>query len=114
MPSPVDPEDSLTTLTHACLRLAQEDYRAAERLLRGVLEREPDHAEARHLLETIAQRVVTAADEEPAEQLSEPPVAGDPARLAGAFRDALGPAEVAPGGRIRRLESWLGKILRDH
>lgn len=114
MPSPVDPEDSLTTLTHACLRVAQEDYRAAERLLRAVLEREPDHAQARHLLETIAARVVTTEDEETADEIPEPPVAGDPARLAGAFREALGTAERPPGGRIRRLESWLGKIRRDH
>ena len=112
--SPVDPEDSLTTLTHACLRVAQEDYRAAERLLRGVLAREPDHAEARHLLEAIAERVVTTEAEETADEIPEPAVAGDPARLAGAFRDALGSAARPPGGRIRRLESWLGRIRRDH
>lgn len=114
MPSPDDPEDGLTTLTHARVRVAQEDYPTAERLLRAILEREPDHGEARHLLETIAERVVKPADEEPAEEISEPPVAGDPSRLAGAFRDALGCADVTPGGRIRRLEGWLGKIRRGH
>ena len=30
-----------------------------------------------------------------------------------AFRDALGRTEVPPGGRIRRLSSWLRKIRRD-
>jgi hypothetical protein len=114
LPSPVDPENSLTTLTHAILRVAQEDYPAAERLLRAVLEREPDHVEARRLLETIAERVITTAGAEPAEELPEPPVAGDPARLARAFRDALGGAERPAGERIRRLEIWLGKIRRDH
>jgi hypothetical protein len=113
LPSPDDPEDSLTTLTHACLRVAQRDYRAAERLLRGVLEREPDHAEARRLLETLAQRATAAADEQPGEEALEPPVAGDPARLARVFRDVLGRGEALPGGRIRRLESWLRKIRRD-
>jgi hypothetical protein len=114
LPSPDDPEDSLTTLTHACLRVAQEDYRAAERLLRAVLEREPDHVEARQLLETIARRATTTADEQPGGDALEPPVAGDPARLAGEFRDTLGRAEMPPGLRIRRLESWLRKIRREH
>jgi hypothetical protein len=113
LPSPDDSEDSLTTLTHACLRVAQEDYRAAERLLLAVLERDPDHVEARQLLETIAQRATTTANEQPSGEALGPPVAGDPARLAGAFRDALGRAEVPPGLRIRRLESWLRKIRRD-
>ena len=57
MRTPDSPSASFTTLTHARLRALQGDYAAAERLLCELLERQPDHAEARALLRSIAGRV---------------------------------------------------------
>jgi hypothetical protein len=105
--------DSLVTLTHARLRLAQGDTPAARRLLLTLLERDPRDREAQELLATVEARHVGGYAAAPAEEELPPPEAGDPVLLAGRFRRELG---SDAGGRrdlrIRRLALWLRKVTR--
>jgi len=110
MRTPDSPSPSFTTLTHARLRALQGDYAAAERLLVELLEEQPDHAEARALLRSVAGRIPIDSPQ-PGRETPELRQPGDPGRLAGAFREALG-AEASPAVRIRRLEDWLSRIRR--
>jgi len=102
----------LSTLTHARLRAAQGDLAAARRILRELLEADPDLAEARELLAVWEGRAAAPRPSESEEAL--PPTApAEPRALAARFRDALGAGRDAPRRRkIARLESWLARLDR--
>ncbi len=55
-------ETTLASMTHARLRVRQGDYREAGRLLREILERDPEHVAAQQLLLRIAGRLDTPGD----------------------------------------------------
>ena len=101
----------ILTLTHARIRAAQGDVRGARRVLRAILERSPDNAEAQALLEELNGRSGRAAAPDRAEPLA-PPRAADARTLAERFRRSLGPPEPISDvpGRVRRLEAWLSRI----
>lgn len=101
----------ILTLTHARIRAGQGDLSGARRVLRSILERSPDHAAARALLEELDGKAEREAVQERAEPLSEPEAA-DARRLARRFRRSLGRREQIPDvpGRVRRLEAWLTRI----
>ena len=113
--SPSSPETALASMTHARLRVRQGDYREAGRLLREILERNPQHAEARELLLGIARRPDTTAPRVQEERPTSPPTPSDPECLVGRFREVLGGSGFAPSSgdrRVGRLERWLHKIRR--
>ena len=106
---------ALASMTHARLRVRQGDYREAGRLLREILERDPEHVEAQQLLLGIARRADTTAPSIQEERAASPPTPADPARLAGRFREVLGGnGSLASSGdrRVRALERWLQRIRR--
>jgi len=112
---PSSPETTLASMTHARLRVRQGDYREAGRLLREILERDPEHVEARQLLREIDRRPDSTPTPVPEERATSSPTPGDPGRLAGRFRGVLGGTESAPSPadqRARRLERWLDRIKR--
>ncbi len=115
MRSPSSPETALASMTHARLRVRQGDYREAGRLLREILERDPEHVEAQQLLLGIARRPDTVAPLVQEERATPPAMPADPERLVGRFRKALGGNGSAPSSgdrRVRRLERWLHRIQR--
>ena len=103
------PSQSWKTLTHARLRAAQGDHSGAARLLGEMLLAEPDHPQARALLQEIDGKSSAAApvsDDPPVA----PPLACDPSDLKDAFRLALRTDPVPPVRRIRRLQDWLSRV----
>ena len=113
MPDP--PNDGFASLTHARLRAGQGDYRGAARLLREILERDPNRDEAQQLLLEIGRRPDIRAPSVQEERATPPPTPADPERLAGRFRGILrgnGFARIPRGRRARRLERWLHRIQR--
>lgn len=105
---PEPPDEGFASLTHARLRARQGDYRGAARVLRELLERDPDRQEAQQLLRRIGRLADTGQSPKPQEPAVSPPTPAEAGRLAGRFRKALG----GPDPRVRRLERWLGKIRR--
>ena len=105
-----DSVESFATLTHARLRASQGDVAGAARILRDILEFQPDHAEARELLVQIENRVdvVRRVAKEDAPTPVSPATAGD---LRAQFRGALsGPGEDLG---VERLSEWLERVLRN-
>jgi hypothetical protein len=94
------------TLTHARLRAAQGDVAGASRILRVILDAQPDHVEARDFLASLDGRIPVTYREtaEPPLQDAKPAVA---AELTGAFRSAIGSVPEAS-----RLEAWIDRIRR--
>jgi hypothetical protein len=105
-----DPRPSFATLTHARLRASQGDVRGALRILQVILDVQPEHAEARGLLEALKSRVAVI-HAEPAEESPEPVVAATTSELSGGFRDALGGG--ASSTPVARLSRWLERIQRN-
>jgi hypothetical protein len=108
---PSDSEPELLTLTHARLRVRSGDYVGARRLLRCILELDPEHVEARELLRSIVG-LVPEAPPDAAEEPLAPPEAGDPRGLAAEFRRILAGPVGSPVERIQRLERWLARVRR--
>lgn len=105
-----DSVESFATLTHARLRASQGDIAGAARILRDILEIQPDHAGARELLVQIEHHVdvVRKVAEEDAPAPVSPATAGD---LRLQFRGAL-------SGRVEdlavgRLSHWLERVKRN-
>jgi hypothetical protein len=98
------------TLTHARLRAAQGDVDGAVRILRVILEAQPDHGEARDALDALLHRVPVAYHEPapPAPDEARPSSAAD---LKDRFRAALSGGRSE--GRIRRLNRWIERIRRN-
>ena len=102
----------LVTVTHARIRADQGDLTGARRILREILDRNPDHREARALLAELAGRGDAPHREESDSRLEDARPA-TPSELAGDFRNALG--RVPRTRRItHRLETWLSRISRSH
>jgi len=100
------------TLTHARLRAGQGDLRGARRILRRILGREPEHAEARQLLAELDGLPQGTRRPLRAPSLPPPTAAGAQA-LSGRFRQALGPvSQPDRRARIDRLRRWLTRIER--
>jgi hypothetical protein len=101
----------ILTLTHARIRAGQGDVKGARRVLTAILQRSPDHIEARALLEELEGKTGAEAMPEREELLADPK-ATDERRLAERFRRSLGRRERVPDvrGRVRRLEAWLTRI----
>ena len=101
----------ILTLTHARIRSGQGDLAGARRVLRAILKRSPDDAEARALLEHLSGRAGREATPERVEAVAAPEAA-DASSLAEEFRRSLGSrhrnSDVT--GRVRRLEVWLARI----
>ena len=98
---------SFATLTHARLRAAQGDVPGAVRILRVILEVQPEHHEARRFLAEIENRRAVA-HAEPGEGATEPVTPATVDDLTRRFRDAL---DVRPRKLgIRRLEFWLARV----
>jgi len=98
------------TLTHAKLRAAQGDVGGAARILRVILEVQPEHREARGLLGEIEGRAAVV-HKEPAEDPAEAVLPATTEGLSRRFRDALeGPGASAP---VVRLRLWLERIRRN-
>ena len=97
--------EPFATVTHARLRLGQGDAAGARRILDAVLTRDPDHHEARDLLNEMASRkragVLRGSSE-----------VGDPEIQARRFRRALG-RQKDHRRVIERLGDWLKRIKRD-
>ena len=105
-----DSGGSFATLTHARLRASQGDVAGAVRILRVILEVQPEHHQAREFLAEIETRRAVAHTEplEPAAEAVTPATAGD---LTHRFRDLLDARR--PNPHIRRLSSWLERMERN-
>jgi hypothetical protein len=105
-----DSGGSFATLTHARLRASQGDVTGAVRILRVILEVQPDHHQAREFLAEIENRPAVSHREplEPAAEAVTPATADD---LTHRFRDVLDARR--PNPRIRRLSSWLERVERN-
>jgi len=101
---------SFATLTHAKLRAAQGDVRGAVRILRVILDVQPEHHEARGFLEEIENRLAVAHTEplEDAADAATPATAGDLTRR---FRDALD--SRGSSAQVQRLSLWLERTRRN-
>jgi hypothetical protein len=101
----------ILTLTHARIRARQGDLAGARRVLGAILERWPDNADARALLDELRGRAGSEAVPERDDALTLPEAA-EAAALAERFRRSLGRRDRDPGatGRVRRLEVWLRRI----
>ncbi len=104
------PGGSFATLTHARLRVAQGDVGGAARILRVILEVQPEHDEARQLLTEIEDRVAVF-HKEPEPTAAEPVRAAMAEDLTPRFRDALGARGRSP--RVERLFRWLERTQRN-
>ncbi|SRR5258706_2262101 len=105
-----EPGGSFATLTHARLRVSQGDVGGAARILRVILEVQPEHREARELLAELTGRV-TVKHAEPLEERTQaavPAAAGDLTRR---FRDALGADRRSVPSE--RLSLWLARARRN-
>lgn len=107
-----DPSEPWNTLTHARLRAAQGDVGGAWRILQAVLARDPLDGAALHLLQSLGEGRVPAA--EPHEERLEQPVPGDARLLARRFQEVL----FEPGTRRRpgtgeALVRWLDTLRRN-
>lgn len=101
---------AFATLTHARLRAGQGDVAGALRILRVILDVQPEHDEARRMLAELQDRV-EVVHREPDEA---PPDTVRPAsvrELAGRFREAIrtDPPRSAP----ERLDAWLKRAQRN-
>jgi len=101
---------SFATLTHARLRAAQGDVGGAARILRVILEVQPEHREARELLDEITGRV-PVVHTEPAEERASAVVPANAGELAQRFREALG--DDGRSARLERLSLWLARTQRN-
>ena len=101
---------SFATLTHARLRAAQGDVGGAVRILRVILEVQPEHHEARRLLGEIEGRVAVV-HKEPAEDSAAAVMPATAGGLARRFRDALGGR--GSSARVERLSLWLEGMRRN-
>jgi len=101
----------ILTLTHARIRAGQGDLAGARGVLRAILERSPNDAEAQALLEHLSGRADRDATPERVEAVPAPEAA-DARFLAEKFRLSLGSRERDSDvtGRVRRLEAWLTRI----
>jgi len=106
----VDSGGSFATLTHARLRAAQGDVSGAVRILRVILDVQPEHDEARGFLAEIENRSAVAHTE-PTEVAAEAVTSATAGDLTLRFRKALDAHR--PGPRIRRLSSWLERMERN-
>ena len=98
---------AFATLTHARLRASQGDVGGAVRILRVVLEAQPDHREARLFLLELEDRVPITYREATAT----PAQAAGPSGRVDSGAGARGPLE---GGRdSARLSRWLERIRRN-
>ena len=99
------------TLTHARVRAAQGDIDGARRILRGILQRDPDHTEALGFLGELDGRRNRSTGEPTAEP-APPARPASAAQLARRFRRALGGRRDEPEteSRIERLRAWLDRI----
>ncbi len=103
-------EGSFATLTHARLRARQGDVAGAARILRGMLDSDPDDSEARGLLAELADRV-TVAHREPSDRTVGVATPATPGELTRLFRDEL--ARGSPRARRERLSTWLARTDRN-
>jgi hypothetical protein len=106
----VEPGPSFATLTHARLRAAQGDIRGAMRILQVVLEVQPDHTEARELLDALKGRAAVIHSE-PTEGRPDAVVPATTNELARRFRTALGGTSVSTA--VARLSRWRERIDRN-
>jgi hypothetical protein len=95
------------TLTHAKLRAAQGDIDGAVRILRVILEAQPNHVEAREALDGLEHRVAVTYHEptQPTPEEARPSSAAD---LKDRFREALASGPTAT--RVARLNRWIGRV----
>ena len=101
---------SFATLTHARLRAAQGDFGGAARILRVILEVQPEHDEARVLLAEIEGRKAVAHSETqdgPVDAVTSA-TSGDLARR---FRDTLGADDSRAS--VRLLSAWRETVQRN-
>ena len=101
----------LITLTHARLRARQGDLRTARRIVRKILDEDPENVEARALLDSFTGRAGREAAAEARSEL-EPRQAADAAQLATRFREALGRTHSGTERKIARLKRWRTRIRR--
>jgi hypothetical protein len=103
-----------STLTHARVRAGQGDVQGARRILRAILDCDPQHAEALRMLLELQDRRQHSRREAPAAPVS-PPRSARAGELTASFRRSLGATGAeAARVRIRRLERWLRSIERRH
>lgn len=95
---------SFATLTHARLRAAQGDIGGAVRILRVILNVQPEHEDAKILLVEIENRV-SVVHREPGPQKAEPVRPATAGDLKNRFRAALG--ADSPTARAQQLRRWL-------
>ena len=101
---------SFATLTHARLRAAQGDVSGALRILRVILDVQPEHDEARGLLaELEGEKAV--AHFEPLEDPVDAVTSATSRDLKQRFKGALGAGEASP--TVRRLADWLALLQRN-
>lgn len=108
-------EGPFDTVTHARLRAFQGDVRGAERLLRGILDRNPSDADAKELLAALERYPAVRPIPEDDGTLVEPRRPAAANELASAFRAALGGRAGRGPGRTSkaRLREWAARIERN-
>lgn len=84
---------------------------AARRIVRAVLDEDPDEPAASALLRELEAGVALPRPPPDEAEPLPPPVAADPARLAEAFRAALGGSRPATAKTAERLERYLARIV---
>jgi hypothetical protein len=95
------------TLTHARVRAGQGDIAGAKRILRVILDAQPDHAEARAMLDGLSGRA-DVAYREPVPEPAVDPISAAAVDLAPRFRETL-----ARGKNVERLKRWGERLHRN-
>ena len=95
------------TLTHARVRAGQGDIAGATRILRVILDAQPDHVEARAMLDGLSGRASLAYREPVADRAADP-MAASAADLAPRFRETL-----MRGRRVESLKRWGERVQRN-
>jgi hypothetical protein len=101
---------AFATLTHARLRAEQGDVAGAVRILRVILEAQPDHGEAREFLAALEHRVAVTY-REPDEISAEDVQPSSSGELKQRFREALAGTPVE--ARTARLTHWIERVRRN-
>jgi hypothetical protein len=98
---------AFATLTHARLRAAQGDVGGAVRILRVILNAQPDHPEARAFLAGLDDRVAITYRDPVRDHVTTAPPA--------AVADTTGRVREVPGGQRPplRLSRWLERVRRN-
>ena len=98
---------SFATLTHARLRVAQGDIGGAVRILRVILDVQPEHGDARTRLAEIENRV-SVAHREPGPPKADPVSPSTAGELKNRFRAALGGERRSTV--VLLLRKWLAGV----